>query len=430
MGGSVLFFAYLVMLVLGLILPSDGNHGLFAPKSLAFLATALSFAFYLIAHRTYLREQVKAILLIFFAFAFLIFWYAVGIDQDPLRPSGQYDQFKVFLITLFVPFVSYYMVKQKLISVQRILKTVIYANFAYCSLKVVLMGLHMLHLINLWALLSKFGMRFMSMEIMGNLGRIQTSVDIVTPYLIFFVLQSEPLGFHLSRKFKALYLVVSLISNFLSFSRLLIFAYFISLFLYWMTLRLSSVVKALVATSVVLAIGIAIATPQKVFQVVEKRLFSSDNYYSDRTRHDQIQAMLGACEENPLFGKGLGGYTASCIRDSLLPHAYEVQWVAFLMQFGLFGLTILLIPIGIIAWKLIEPPITRIKCGFFLLFGLWLVSGFTNPFMISLTSGIIYALFLLAAERLNGRTEEELVQEKPKRKRFTLIFKQGIGFKL
>ena len=405
MGAFIFVFDIRVMLILGLTLPSDGNHGMFAPKSLAFLATAGTFTLYLIAHRHYLREQAKAGLLILFSFAFLIFWYAVGIDQDPLRPSGQYDQFKVFLITLFVPFVSYYMVKQKLITVQSILKTIIYANCVYCTAKVMLMGMHVLHIINLWSILGRFGLRFMSMEIMGNLGRIQTSVDIVTPYLIFFVLQDEAFGLRFSRKFKLFYFIFSIISNFLSFSRLRMFGYFASLFFYWLTLRLPSVVRMLVASLIVMGIGVVIVTPERVFRVIEKRLLSSDNYYSDRTRHDQIQALLESCEETPLFGKGLGGYTSSCIRDHLLPHAYEVQWVAFLMQFGIFGVFLLLIPIAIIALKLIEAPLTRVKLTSFLLFGLWLLSGFTNPFMISLTSGIVYTIFLLAGEHLSGKSE-------------------------
>lgn len=406
MGSAALIFAYLVMIIIGLILPSDGNHSAFAPKSLAFFMAAFFFIFYLVAHRNYYRDQIKASIFVFFAISFLLIWTILGVDQDPLRPSGQYDQFKVFLITLFVPFVSYYLVKQKIITIEKILKTAIYANLAYCTIKVSLMMLHVAHVINIWKFMNMTGLRYMSMEISGSLGRIQTSVDIVTPYFIFFVLMSDKLGFALSTRFKWFYFVISLISNFLSFSRLLLFVYLLSLFFYWLTLRISSIIKMLCVAGICMVAGIIVATPQKVAEVVERRLFSKDNFYSDLARKEQIEAMMNACETTPFFGKGVGGYTPDCIRDGLLPHAYEVQWVAFLMQFGAVGIILILVPIAIISWKLIEPPITRDKIGFFLLFGLWLSSGFTNPFLISLTSGIMYMIFLLAGEKLNSRQKK------------------------
>lgn len=400
MSKKILLFTYLLMLCTGLVLPSDGNHGFFAPKSLAFFGAAFSFLFYLIGHRSYLRSQLKATAIIFFSIAFLFFWYVVGIEQDPLRPSGQLDQFKVFLITLFVPFVTYYIVKQKLITSQRIIRVVIYANFFYCSSKILLMLLHVLGVINIWVVMQKTGLRYMSMEIFGSVGRIQTSVDIVTPFIVYFVLQSERLGIVFSKKFKCAFFVVSLLSNFLSFSRFLLFVYLISIFFYWMTIKLTHMIKIAIVAFMALLVGIVIVTPEKAMQVVEKRLFSKDNYYSDLTRHDQISALMEGCREDPFLGKGLGGYNPNCIRDHLLPHAYEVQWVAFLMQFGVIGLILLLVPIGIVSFRLIEPPLTMTKITFFLLFGLWLLSGFTNPFLISLTSGIVYAIFILAGECL------------------------------
>lgn len=401
MSKKVLLFAYLLMLCTGLVLPSDGNHGFFAPKSLTFFGTAFAFIFYLLGHRQYYASQVKATLLIFSSISFLLLWYIIGFGQDPLRPSGQMDQFKVFLITLFVPFVTFYIVKQKIITSQTIIKTVIYANFSYCLTKIMLMLLHVLGIINIWAVMQKTGLRYMSMEIFGSVGRIQTSVDIVTPFLIYFVLQAKELGVSFSRRFTYAFFIVSLLSNFLSFSRFLLFVFLISLFFYWMTIKLKQMVKIAIMALLVMAMGIVVATPGKVMQVVEKRLFSKDNYQSDLTRHDQIAALMKAYYEDPFLGKGLGGYTPECIRDHLLPHAYEVQWVAFLMQFGLIGLLLLLVPIGIISFRLITPPVNRLKITFFLLFGLWLMSGFTNPFLISLTSGIVYALFLLVGECLS-----------------------------
>lgn len=394
--------SFLFLLIVGLSLPSDGNHGVFAPKSLAFLCAGFFFSFYFIT-RSHLQSTLAwATLLIWCSLCFFGVWYVVGIDQNPQIKSGQFDQFKIFMTTLFTPFAAWYLIKEKLLSFEKIFRTIIYTNTVYNIVKTSLMVLHVLGVINVWTVMHKTGFRFMSMHIIGDIGRIQTSVDIVTPFLMYFVLQSDALGLKLSSRFKWVYSIAATLSVFLSFSRFLIFAFFISIFFHCCTLRYFKQMKVWALALILCTVGVGVIGPEKVFQVIEKRFFSADNAASDDTRGDQINAMMRACDESPFLGKGLGGYTRECIRDYELPHAYEVQWVAFLMQFGLIGLPLLFIPLGVIAWNFITFPWTRAKAGYFLLFGLWLFSGFTNPFMISLTSGIIYMIFLLTGDRIKN----------------------------
>ena len=94
----------------------------------------------------------------------------------------------------------------------------------------------------------------------------------------------------------------------------------------------------------------------------------------------------------------------SC-RGGDIQYSYEVQWVAFLIQFGLLGFMILLIPVLLICYKLFLPPFSKLKLSFLALFGVWILSGFTNPFLISLTSGIVYSIFLLVADILNEKND-------------------------
>jgi hypothetical protein len=405
---SFVIYSFLSLLVVGMALPSDGNHGMFAPKSLAFLGSAFFFMMYFVLRLQIKTSQVWAALFVWSAILFFGIWYAVGIDQDPQIKSGQFDQFKVFMTTLFTPFAGWYLVKEKLISYEKIMRTIIYTNCIYNIVKTSLMVFHVLGFINVWTVMHKTGLRFMSMHIIGDVGRIQTSVDIVTPFLMYFVLQSDALGIKLSNRFKWIYAISAGTSVFLSFSRFLIFAFFISIFFHICTLRYFKQVKAWIVALLLCCMGIAAIGPAKVAEVIEKRFFSSDNTASDATRTDQIDALMRACDENPIMGKGLGGYTRECIRDNELPHAYEVQWVAFLMQFGMFGILFILFPAGLIAWNFVSFPWTRPKLGYFLLFGLWLFSGFTNPFLISLTSGIIYMIFLLTGDRMKNLEGQSL----------------------
>lgn len=397
-------YSFLFLLIVGLFLPSDGNHGFFAPKSLAFLGAAFFFSLYFITRQQIKASQSWGAVLILGALFFLGVFYVVGIDQDPQIKSGQFDQFKIFLTTLFVPFAAFYLVKDKMVSFEQIMRTLIYTNCLYNIIKTTLMLLHVFGFINVWTVMHKTGLRYMSMHIVGDIGRIQTSVDIVTPFLIYFVLQSESLGIKFSNRFKWIYGITAIASVFLSFSRFLIFAFFISIFFHVCTLRFTKQIKLWSLGFILCCGGIGAIGPEKVFEVIEKRFFSADNAASDATRGEQINALMSACDESPFLGKGLGGYTKECIRDYELPHAYEVQWVAFLMQFGLIGLLFLLFPVSLIAWNFLTFPWSRPKLGYFFLFCLWLFSGFTNPFLISLTSGIVYMIFLLTGERLNNKT--------------------------
>lgn len=393
-------YSFLLLLIMGTAWPSDGNHGFFSPKSLSFLSAAAFFALYFITRPHLKISQAWGALILLSSLSFFGFFYIIGIDQDPQIKSGQFDQFKIFITTLFPPFVGWFLIKDQIISFEKVMKTIIYTNCAYNVIKTLLMVLHVLGIINVWKFMDQTGLRFMNMHIIGDIGRIQTSVDIIFPFLVFFVLHSENLGIKLSKPFKWLFLISGITSVFLSFSRFLIFTFLFSLFLYFCTLPFFKQIKTWIFIGLISCIGIGIIGPATVMEIVDKRFFSTDNAASDTTREEQIDAMMQACDESPFFGKGLGGYTRECIRDYEVPHAYEVQWVSFLMQFGLVGLFIILLSTLFIASNFLSFPWTLLKISFLLLFGLWLLSGFTNPFLISLTSGLIYMIFLLSGERI------------------------------
>lgn len=392
----IAYYSFFLLLIVGLVLPSDANHGILAPKSLSFLLAVVSFIFYVLTRPTLKASQANSFIALIFFLFFLGIWYVVGIGQDPLMVSAQFDQFKVFATTLFIPFAAWYYIEDRLITPKQIFRCAIFAQASYCTVKIALMLLHVLKIINLWPLMLKTGLRFMSMNIVGDLGRIQTSVDIVTPFLVYFVLQSDNLGLNLSKRFRSYFLLISFLSTLLSFSRYLIAVYVIAILLHGITLKVGKQVKYWAVCLLVLFGGVVAAGPEKVGKAIEMRLFSSNNYYSDLERRIQVDALMNQCEIHPLLGSGLGGYSKECIRDKELPHAYEVQWVAFLMQFGLIGILFLLIPLTYIAARFLHPPFTTDKFGYLSLYTLWLLSGFTNPFLISLTSGIIYSFFLIA----------------------------------
>ncbi len=355
---------YFFLLAVGLMVPSDAQHGLFSLKSLSFLGALGAVGAYALLRQKINLAQFKLLSFAACSLAVLFFWLLISLARDQTTSTAQFDQFKLFLITLAVPLTSLYIVKEGLVTPQQIFKTALYASFAYAFAKVLLVSLHLLHIVNAWTLIDALGIRYMRMGIYGGLDRFQTSVDIATPFLLFFLLQAEHLGLTFKKPFRATYITISLLSTFLSFSRYLIFMYLASTLLYWLTLDPKRFLKTsffllLFSFAAFFAIG-----PEKVEKIIERRVFSKNSFHSDNTRVKQANALLTEYEEAPFLGKGLGGYVPSHIRDSLLLHSYEVQWLAFLMQFGLLGLLLLLTPLFFIAWRLIAAPISRLRLSF------------------------------------------------------------------
>lgn len=358
--------------------------------------------FYTLFRYRITRYQLNLICFAFVAISFLLLWMFVGHWQKNEWLDSAFDQFKIFAITIATVMMTLNLVHERLTTREKILKIIIYANFIYSLFKVLIVVLHFTGIVNMWRVLDFIGIRYMSMAMLaGNLSRLQTSVDIITPFLLFFVLQSKQLNLKLSRRFTYFYLIISIPAIFLSFSRFLYGVALVSALLYWFTLHFTGFIRVLILTVLCCICGIAWVGVDKVQILIHERFFSYDNKMSDQVRIDQINALMDALEEVPILGKGMGGYVETLIRDGAIQYSYEVQWVAFLMQFGILGFMFLLLPVLIIGFKLFLPPFTRVKIGFLSLFLVWLLSGFTNPFLISLTSGIVYSIFLLASDILN-----------------------------
>lgn len=390
---------YFLLLIVGLSVPSDGGHGLFSIKSLSFLSASFALFLHCLIKQTFPLSQAKMLPFLIFTIVFLLAWLFVGFGNEEQRSSA-IDQFKIFIITVAFVVMSVYLINLKLLSFQTLLKTAILTNFAYGCFKITLIILHFLGFINIFSMAERVGTRLISMAIIGPLFRFQLSIDIVTPFLLFMFLQSKHFGINWGKNFKKFYLVITVLSVMLSFSRFLLGAAGVAICLHVWTLGISHTVRFILWLIALFFAVVLVFGPENVYKVFEQRFLSEENTVSDSARHEQIQALLEEHEQHVFLGKGLGGYAPAMLRDLTILHSYEVQWVAFLMQFGLVGLTLLLLPLVIIAGNILSYPWTQEKLALFTMFLIWLFSGFTNPFLISLASGIMYTLFYLAGREL------------------------------
>lgn len=388
---SLLTLPFYFLLIIGLTVPSDGQHGFLSVKGVSFILALVTFgAFFL--RPDYKQNWVKAFCALLAALGFLSHWFLIGILSGESVLQSQFDQLKLFLVTLFFPFAAYMLLEAHYITIQSIYKTAIYATFAYVFTKVALVSMHLVGWVDLWGFLDMLGIRFMKMDILEGLDRVQTSADIAPPFLLFFVLRAELLDVHLSKKFKFAYALLTLLATFLSFSRVLLAVYAASVCLATFTLSLRAIRNYCILLTFSLLTAYLAIGPSTVHKVVERRFFSRDTTYSDDVRVRQIDALYSGFKETPFLGKGLGA-SAAYVRDPDSPHSYEVQWMAFLFQFGIFGFMLLMIPVVGIALFLCQPTRFHLAClGVYIIF---LLAGLTNPFLISLASGILYTLFAL-----------------------------------
>jgi hypothetical protein len=394
---NLLLIPFFILIAAGLILPSDGKHGLTNIKSLIFVLCFFCTGCYAYIKQKFTIPEFKLLTFLGFTISLLLLWVSLGIVSDQIPLSSQFDQLKIFLTTIIFVIITLYFYEEKKLKFPVFFKTVVYTNFAYSLAKVTALAMHLLQIIDIYTLMEKTGLKFMTMSIYGQVSRMQTSADIITPFLIFFVLQSGQFGVSFSRKFKFIYLIISAISIILSFSRVFIGIALLGIFLYWLTTNFSRWLKSLLICFLIVTGALVYFGTQPFESLIQKRFNSESSQESDNTRDAQIRALMKEHEESPFFGKGIGSYSKEMIRDSKNPHSYEVQWIAFLMQFGIIGILCMLIPVGYIYLEILKHPISRMKVAVVVLFTCWILAGFTNPFVISLTSGIIYALFILAA---------------------------------
>lgn len=392
----VLFFFY-ALLVIGLVLPSTGSHGVLHPKTFGFLFLLSSLPFYFLLKGNLLWSQLQTVLLslCFLLFLFFSVTLRLGLDSDHLVYA--LDQCKLFIITFGVVVSAFLLYQEKTVRFSTFLQTLVYANCFYSLGKLVLTALFLLKMITMKQFIDMTGIRVMEMKMFGDLSRFQTSLDIITPFLLFFLLERKLYQTWFPKGFVPFYLCISFFSCVLSFSRVFLFFFFLAILFHLAASSLDRFLRGLLLLSLLL-VGMGVYLGQeKVEQMVYTRLFSKENNLSDEIRREQQEALLDEFTEHTFVGKGMGSFAKEVQRDDKLPYSYEVQWLSFLLQFGTLGLVFFVFLLFLLVYPLFFLPLHAHQVALLTFFSGFVFSGFTNPFVISLTSGIIYALFGLGS---------------------------------
>ncbi|MBN3865808.1 hypothetical protein HCU66_26850 [Pseudomonas frederiksbergensis] len=302
-----------------------------------------------------------------------------------------------FLLSVFFMLIA---VRSKTISLKELFKAIVYASFVYSVFKTLLIFSTVFGFINVRALqalirdfIGSSVVSFWSED--AAIARISFGNDIIIPFVASFVLLFSDHKIF-SYKFTYLYIIIAMVSTSLGFTRYIwiLNAYILVGYIIIVkgNIKIASVSAFLFTCAYVLILNI-----DWLNEIINIR--SQDSTSIDM-KNQQAALLITEAQNHIVFGNGLGGYIQTFIRSPYQPYLYEVQWAALLMQLGVVGLLVL--AIGLIL--IIPASALTLRAGavkskealyLIILYGLWLVSGMTNPYLFIMTSSVSYVLFYL-----------------------------------
>lgn len=228
--------------------------------------------------------------------------------------------------------------------------------------------------------------------------RLQIPMDSLVPFMLYFITKDLILG-RGGFKTKIIFTLLA-ISLALTLSRSFWAqgVLFIGLAVL-LEARISKIFKILALSTLVIAI-IMFLTPlgDVIFAIIESRLNNQNaNAASDLERDYQNNALLNAISTHPLLGHGMGYYIPNVLRSTTTPYLYESQTLSIIMDFGIIGVSILLLiflstcisnALNVSSKKRVKNLIMPLIC-----FSIWLLSGSVNPFLFGASGGIIIFFF-------------------------------------
>jgi hypothetical protein len=188
---------------------------------------------------------------------------------------------------------------------------------------------------------------------------------------------------------RVLYFVFGSFAVFTAFSRYLFMIYPFVIFSWFVSIK--GIKKYIAVIAVIVCFIFAFDWINNVY---EERFGSEISYNSDESRKEQMYYLTEAWGEVPLIGGGFGYHSNQLIRSESIPYTYELQIVSFLMKFGILGMTYLCMFCALLIGMMVKY--LPLKQGLLTIpmFVAFIVSGFTNQYLVSSASAVIYILFL------------------------------------
>jgi len=328
----------------------------------------------------------------------LLLWYGVGRAHDVPLNDGL-DQLSRLLIFFCVLASAYYLRKsfrspEALDRVTRSAAVVSAASKILITFAVLFFG------ISFEDIQQSLGFESVTQPLGFELQRLQFPSDFVILFLLSCYFGGK------SRIADIVFIASIAVVVMLSFSRFIFICFFVAIFVRMMwTRRIDLIPKLAAALVVVLSLAFA--------DVLVERFVGDAAEQSDDIRVLQVEYLSELIALRPLGGSGIGASVPGYLRSESQAYSYEMQWYATVMQFGWVGLCWLLGTFGAILAGAIRDPRSIICLSLLVL--MWVLSGFTNPFLTSLGTAVGFSIAIWRCGIANPRPQRNAAKSRPRR---------------
>jgi hypothetical protein len=295
--------------------------------------------------------------------------------------------------TVAVAWLSIFCIKRRVVSAERLVTIVIYGAFTVSVTKLAIAIGSLYFGVNpVDVTLSIFqGAPIISGPMPLGLQRMEFTPDILNSFALFALLAPRLSGARVGRLMSGVITIAILMSGLLAFSRYIWFSHAAAIATALILRRGWRILAVTCVAALVLGVGF-----YDFFSAAfESRFLSVSAEKSDSARVEQSRVLTEEFESHPILGKGMGAHAAGLLRDDRDEHlyVYELEWLAFLMQFGIVGMVGIFLLILCCCKDLImarHPAAPYL----WVMFLIWLFSGFTNPYLTSSYAGGAFGLFM------------------------------------
>ena len=337
------------------------------------------------------RESAAQLL----GFGIFIIFYSIIAQLNDVSLHDTLSEGVAFGGVFLIIWIALLLVNKKIITVSYILYAIIYFSALASLVKIVeFIVLISGYPLNEMLADSKtiFGNYFIGMPV-GNLFRISLGSDNILPIILFTLLANNKLKLNISVLIKYAIILLTILSIAISYSRYLWFESFFAIFLQILYIKRSKGYgKPLLYLILFLLFFIFILNN---INFILLRYDGINAQASDMTRVEMLRALIEQINIHPIIGSGLGASTLGFTNIKSIPWYYELQWLSFTMQFGFFGLVLLLSAALLVAVKQLSYKTNVNYIGLTCMYFLWLCTGIFNGFMLTSAGAIIFLYFYL-----------------------------------
>jgi hypothetical protein len=393
---SITWGLFLVQLFLAVCLPGGSVLGL----NLKLISSGLflvAFVLYVVAGGPFFSHA--EIIFMGVVAAFLCFWSLVGVLNGQADTGQILSQLRLIAMAILVAWLSIFAIRRGLVTAERLITVIIYGMFCASAVKVALVAASVFSNIDpIQITRSVFGEESVeAYPILFGLVRLDFAQDILGAFALFALLAPSVSGVRFGRTSKLfICIVVVLGSGLLAYSRANWFIYVVSIFVAMIVQRSWKTMAVTVLAALLLCVSF-----YDVLNAVYEDRFVREAESSDTGRIEQARALMGEIKARPILGKGMGAHVNTYISSGTQKYSYELQWLAFLMQFGIVGELGILLLVAASTRDLVMAKHPA-KPWMLLLFVLWLLDSWTNPHITGSFAGATFGLFMAMFYRMRN----------------------------